>query len=203
VFIELIDRLRCPNLHAETWLVAAVSRTEQRRLLDATLACPVCDAEFAVRNGSVVFGNGVTSAPMSATDADVLRTAALLHVQERGLYVLDAGWGSLAPALLALVAAEYLLFDPPEGFVAEAGVGVLIGVGERLPLAASSLQGIALERASAARLGDAVRVLKPGGRLVAPASAPVPSGVAELARDEHHWVGERSGDVVSIGRARR
>ena len=202
MFVELIDRLRCPNDHEESWLVAAASRTENRRLIDATLGCPVCDAEFAVRDGIVIFGESAPSAPMPATDDEVMRAAALLHVQERGLYLLDAGWGALVPALLAMMSAQYLLVDPPAGSVADEGVGILNGVGDRWPLAAASLLGIALERATPVRLADAVRVLRPRGRLVAPSSVPVPVGVAELARDERHWVGEKISDVVTLGRAR-
>ena len=104
--VELIDRLRCPNEHEETWLVAAASRTAPRRLLDATLGCPICDAEFEVRDGAVLFGAARDTAPMPASEDEAMRAAALLHVQERGLYLLDAGWGSLAPALLALLPAD-------------------------------------------------------------------------------------------------
>lgn len=203
MFVELIDRLRCPNDHEDTWLVAAALRTEARRLVDATLGCPVCEAEFVVRDGVVVFGAPATSAPMPTAADDVMRAAALLHVQERGLYVLDAGWGSLAPALLPLISATYLLVDPPPGIVAEEGVGILVGIGDRWPLAAASLQGMALERASPPRVKDAVRVLKLRGRLVAPSSVPVPVGVSELARDARHWVGEKISDMVTLGRASR
>lgn len=201
MFVDLIDRLRCPNDHDETWLVAAAYRTENRRLVDATLGCPACKAEYAVRDGAVVFGERTPSESMPAGDDEVMRAAALLHVEERGLYVLDAGWGSLASALLALMSAEYLLVDPPPATVADEGVGVLVGVGDRWPLAAASLQGIALERATPARVADAVRVLKPRGRLVAPAAAPVPAGINELARDARHWVGEKVSDIVTLGRA--
>lgn len=203
MFVELIDRLRCPNEHEDTWLVAAASLTQNRRLIDATLGCPVCDAEFAVRDGAVVFGESAPGASMPAGEDEVMRAAALLHVEERGLYVLEAGWGSLAAALLALMSAEYLLVDPPTATVVDEGAGVLVGVGDRWPLAAASLQGIALERATPARVADAVRVLKPLGRLVAPVAAPVPAGVRELARDDRHWVGEKVPDVVTIGRAPR
>lgn len=202
MLVELIDRLRCPHVHSDSWLVATVSRTEHRRLVDATLGCPVCGAEFEVRNGVVSFGEAVCSAPMMATEDEVIRSAALLRVEERGLYVLDAGWGSLAPGLLALITAEYLLIDPPAGIVAEESVGILSGVGDRWPLAGASLHGIAIERATSARLADALRTLRTGGRLVAPASAQVPSGARELARDERHWVAEKVGDVVSLARAR-
>jgi hypothetical protein len=58
---------------------------------------------------------------------------------------------------------------------------------------------VALDSATAdvARLDAAVRALRPRGRLVAPADAPLPGGVAELARDAEHWVAERDAAVVS------
>ena len=36
----------------------------------------------------------------------------------------------------------------------------------------------------------AARALRPGARLIAPASTSLPGGVAELARDARHWVAE-------------
>lgn len=201
MFVELIDRLRCPNDHGETWLVAAASRTEHRRLVEATLACPVCDAEFVVHGGAVRFGAGVPGTPMAAGSDDLMRAAALLHLQERGLFLLEGGWGSLASGLLALMQADFLLVDPPADVAVDDGAGTLLGVADRWPLAASSLQGIALQHATPARLAGAVRVLASRGRLVAPADVPTPVGIAELARDEHHWVGEKFGDVVRLARA--
>lgn len=203
MLVELIDRLRCPHVHEDSWLVAAVARAEDRRLVDATLGCPVCNAEFEVRDGVVSFGDPVPSAPMPASEDEVMRAAALLHVEERGLYVLDAGWGSLAPGLLALMIAEYLLVDPPAGSAAADGVGILSGVGDRWPIASAALHGIAMERATSARLNDALRILRAGGRLIAPADADVPAGARELARDERHWVAEKVGEVIPLARARR
>ncbi|MBW7935561.1 MAG: hypothetical protein H3C62_18525, partial [Gemmatimonadaceae bacterium] len=93
---------------------------------------------------------------------------------------------------------------PPAG-ITEAGVGqgTLRGVGDRWPLAAASLHGLALSRITPARAADAVRVLRPSGRLVAPIDTPLPAGVRELARDDRHWVAEKVGDVIPLARARR
>jgi hypothetical protein len=40
-------------------------------------------------------------------------------------------------------------------------------------------------------LGPALSALRDGGRLVAPASTPVPDEANELARDARQWVGAR------------
>ncbi len=203
MFVELIDRLRCPVEHADTWLVAAASRVEHRHLVEATLGCPECGAEFEVRDGEVWFGDRVKRMPMPTSEDEAMRAAALLKLEERGLYLLDGGWGSLAGALQAILDVDLLLVDPASGDAGAAGQGILRGVGDRWPLAASSLHGIALDGASVARTADALRVLRALGRLVAPASAALPPGARELARDERHWVAEKVGDVVPLGRARR
>jgi threonine dehydrogenase-like Zn-dependent dehydrogenase len=67
--------------------------------------------------------------------------------------------------------------------------------GPRWPLAARQAAAVALDAAHAtpAQLAQAVRVLRPGGRLVAPAWAPLPEGVRELARDATEWVAEAAG----------
>ncbi|MDF1505354.1 hypothetical protein, partial [Roseisolibacter sp. H3M3-2] len=55
------------------------------------------------------------------------------------------------------------------------------------------------------RLAAALRAPRHRGRLVAPAAAPLPDGVTELARDDAHWVAERdavvASDVVPLRRA--
>lgn len=204
MLIELIDRLRCPNDHADTWLVAAVTRTTHRRVVDATLGCHECDAEFEIRDGDVWFGARVPSVPMIASEDEAMRAAALLRLEEHGLYLLDGGWGSLAAALLGVLDVSLFLADPPPApGDSAAGQCTLRGVGDRWPIAAAALHGIAIDRASGARVADALRILRTGGRLVAPANALVPAGARELARDERHWVAEKVGDVIPLGRARR
>lgn len=204
MFVELIDRLRCPNEHADSWLVAAATRTAHRTLVDATLGCPVCDAEYEVRDGAVVFGTPRTHQPMPVTEDEAMRAAALLRCEERGLYLLHGGWASLTASLQGLIDVDVVLADPPPSEHATPAQGTLRGVGDRWPLAAQSLHGIALDDSSSALATDAVRTLRAAGRLVAPVDTVVPPGVRELTRDERHWVAEKlASDVVPLGRARR
>jgi hypothetical protein len=215
--VDLIDRLRCTGEHADTWLVAAATRTEQRHLIEATLGCHECGAEFELRDGELWFGARTERASMSVSADETMRAAALLQLEERGLYLLEGGWGSLASALAQVRDVDIILVDPPAEVSTRAaaaaaasafgedvvGKCTLRGVGDRWPIAGAALHGIAIERATSARLNDALRALRAGGRLIAPADAAVPAGARELARDERHWVAEKVGDVVPLGRARR
>ena len=53
MFIELVDALRCPRTHEESWLVLAASRIEARHIQEGALGCPVCRAEYPIRDGIV------------------------------------------------------------------------------------------------------------------------------------------------------
>ncbi len=217
MYVDLIDRLRCTGEHADTWLVAAATRTAHRHLIEATLGCHECGAEFEIRDGELWIGARVERAPMPVSADEAMRAAALLRLEERGLYLLEGGWGSLAAALEQVLDVDIILVDPPAevsvraaAAAAASGGGddvvgkcTLRGVGDRWPIAGAALHGIAIERATSARLHDALRVLRTGGRLVAPADVAVPAAARELARDERHWVAEKVGDVVPLGRARR
>src|SRR6476469_8084211 len=102
MFIELVDALRCPNAHEETWLVAAALRMEARHIVEGTLGCPVCGAEYPIHDGVVDFrrsgaSTSTTSADMHATTDDAMRLAALLDLSTpNGFAVLLGAWGSLA-----------------------------------------------------------------------------------------------------------
>jgi hypothetical protein len=80
-------------------------------------------------------------------------------------------------------------------------------VSGRLPLAASSIRGAVIDGwiYSPSLLSDAVRALRRGGRLAAPAHVPVPAEIQELARDETEWVGEATSDRIApmVGLTRR
>jgi hypothetical protein len=194
MFVELLDKLRCPNAHEDSPLIAAASRTVDRRIMEGTLGCPVCHAEFIVHNGAVEIGGGApvpSLTPGAPSHERVIRLAALLGLDERGgLYVLDF--------TSSLFIASFAGLSPSAHFVAltgsdeSEGAGIVIrGRGPVLPLAKGCARGIALDMASPALLRSAVQVLAPGGRLVAPADAPIPDGITELARDDEQWVGER------------
>jgi uncharacterized protein YbaR (Trm112 family) len=194
MFIELVDALRCPTPHEESWLVASAERMEARHIVEGTLGCPVCKAEFPIRNGVVDFRRGTSTVLPAGSAPDqeqAMRLAAFLDLSDaQGFAVLLGEWGVHAPVLRTLVETPLVLVDPPEGVEGEPGVSVIRCDGE-LPLAAAASRGMAIDGGAAARVASAVRATRVKGRLVAPASLAVPAGVRELARDDSTWVGER------------
>ena len=194
MFIELVDALRCPVPHEESWLVASTARMVFRHIVDGTLGCPVCHAQYPVRQGVVDFRRAAP-APLPREvppdEAQATRLAAFLDLSDgTGFAVLTGAWGSHAALVRALVETPLLLVDPPDGIEGEPGISVVRCDGE-LPLAAGTARGVAIDVALSARVESAARVTRPGGRIVAPADATMPAGVTELARDEAVWVAER------------
>jgi uncharacterized protein YbaR (Trm112 family) len=197
VLIELVDDLRCPRAHDETWLVASAVRTEGRDILEGTLGCPICHAEYPIREGAVFFDDVEPNAgePAPARDSALaMRLAALLDLSDpRGFGVFCGIYGPLAGVLRAVVPPHLIALNPMPLVTMGEGISTLI-IREGIPLAGATCRGVALDaaHADAARVEAAVRVLQPRGRLVAPAATPLPPGVSEMARDDQCWVAERS-----------
>ena len=194
MFIELVDALRCPVPHEESWLVAAARRMEFRHIVDGTLGCPVCHAEYPVTRGVVDFRRG-SGLPLPAeappNEADATRLAALLDLTDRaGFAVLVGAWSVQAPLLRALVETPLVVVDPPGGTEGEPGISV-IRCDAELPLAEGAARGTAVDATSVARVASAVRATRAKGRLVLPAGVTLPAGVRELARDAGVVVAER------------
>ena len=200
MFIELVDDLRCPRPHDETWLVASTNRTDGRDIMDGTLGCPICRAEYPIRDGVVWFeaaGQRDAAAPDLSITADpelAMRLAAFLDLSDaQGFALLAGSWGRVADVLRGAVPTHFVLLNPRPPVPAGDGISVL-EIPASIPLAAATCRGVALDDAHAnpGHLDEAVRVLRPRGRLVAPAPTSMPGGVTELARDDLLWVAERS-----------
>lgn len=210
--IDLLEHLRCPRGHEESWLVAAFDRMAGRHVVEGRLGCPVCEASYPIVAGVARFDERRESDPhepssAAADEGEAFRAAALLGLADgRGVAMLSGSWCRHAAKIVAVVAdVHLLLLDPDVRPEAEDSgtISAIVAPG-RLPLAAGSLIGAALDEGEATpeRLADAVRALRDGGRLVAPAAAPRPEGVSELARDERQWVAERrtAPRLVTLGR---
>jgi len=199
MWIELVDQLRCVNAHEDSWLVASFDRMEGRSVVAGRLGCPVCGAEYPIVDGEARFG--AAPAPVAAEASgsrasdegeETMRLAALLGLDTaRGTVLLAGGWGALAAPLVQLVQVRALVVDPPAGVTAGEGTGIVRTDG-RLPVAAGAARGVALDERTASLAAGAVKALGVRGRLVAPASAALPDGVTELARDARHWVAEKT-----------
>jgi uncharacterized protein YbaR (Trm112 family) len=193
MLVELIDRLRCPNLHADCCLVAAVTRAADRQIVEGMLGCPLCGAEYPIREGSVFFGrDDVEPAPTAerSTEDGMIRLAAMLGVNERGgLHVVEGPWSIHAPGLAVRFPEAHLVAISA---LALEGAGARLRcTGDTIPLAGGCARGVALGRGTRALVDAAVRVLAARGRLVVPEATPMPEGIAVVARDDVWWVGER------------
>jgi uncharacterized protein YbaR (Trm112 family) len=209
MFVELLDKLRCPNAHEDSPLVANTASTVARYIMEGTLGCPVCSAEFRVHQGLLEM-EGDFPVPMllpeTLSDESELRRAAQLGLDERGgLYLVDGIGSNFVPSFAGR--------SPDSRFIAlsvmnrsKASAMSIRGRPDALPFAKGCLRGIAFDfETTPALLASAVQMLSPGGRLVAGADARVPDGIEILARDGEQWVGERAAVPVlsAIRRAPR
>ncbi len=190
--------------------MAMVHRADGPRLREADLACPACGDAFVVRDAVAWFhappheasalaaADAANLAPEAWTEEqDADRLAALLGVAEGPWPVVLVGArAAQGAALAARVSPPQWWINPVPAALGQAPhphwlAGVL-HTGARWPLAPRQAAAVALDTAHAAPvpLAQAVRLLRPGGRLVAPAWAPLPEGVRELARDATEWVAE-------------
>jgi len=201
MYLELVDSLRCVRPHEDSWLVARADEMEGRHIVRGELGCPICAARYQVRAGVVDFAAGTSRPRAVGAEQDLaLRAAALLGLAEPGGIVVLAGeWSACANELLALTdGVQLLALDYARGLESGGALSLAL-IGDVIPLAAQSARGIALdlEHSTGSQLAGAALALVPGGRLIGPASAPVPPMLQELARDERNWVAAKSASPVS------
>ena len=201
MFVELIESLRCPNDHEESPLIAQATKTENRRIHTGTLGCPVCHAEFPIRDGVAWFGE---IPPMTdfeiPSQESAMRVAAFLELTDaRGFALLCGRWG-VHSELIGLIAETPLV-------VVNHSVATPIqhtagGIrGRVIPFAAGSARALAISETSTKEIIESgVRALKAGGRVLAPGRIPVPDGVTEIVRDDKEWVGEKTATPESAPR---
>lgn len=206
MFIELVDSLRCPRPHADSWLVGAFDRMEGRAIIQGSLGCPVCNARYAIRDGVVYFddaarsgaGGGSHAADVPGDDRGIYLGALLGLADAQGIAVLEGGWARHGASLRALTTLPLIFLNPTVTVVQGEGVAV-VHCRHAFPVAGGGVRGIALAGGAADQdlLLGAVRSLAPLGRLVAPISISRPPQIRELARDSHFWVGENE-SVASV-----
>jgi uncharacterized protein YbaR (Trm112 family) len=189
VFLPLVDTLRCPRPHEETWLVASIDRADERDIIDGVLGCPSCLAEYPVRDGVVYFAENVPHAGYRQPREDeAIRLAAALDLTDaRMTAVLHGAWGAHAPILRGISPAQLLLVNPPVGITS--GDGISIVCANVAPIARGSANGVAFDAlADEGMIASLVASLQSGGRILGPSNVAVPADVTELARDDDIWV---------------
>ena len=198
MFVPLVDSLRCPNPHDETWLVASIERAEERDIKQGMLGCPNCYAEYPIVDGVVRFDDSVQRAPFVApNEQEAMRLAATLELTDPRMTALLVGeWGAHAPLVRAMSPAHLLLVNPPEGIVSGDGVSILLT--NAVSVAGASMDAVAVD----ARVPDAIvarlcATLRGGRRMIGPVARPVPGFLKELARDDEIWVAELEPGAVT------
>ena len=203
MFIELIDLLRCPVPHEDSWLVAAFTKMEGRFVRVGRLACPVCSNAYPVLDGTAHFapaGSSGAGTPTAASDAEVVRAGALLNLTRPGALLVVMGSAvALAARLAEMTESRVIVVNPGMPIDETERVGI-VTAGERLPLADGSVDGMMTDDSPIALIADAARLLKPGGRIVAGAAADLGPRFRELARDERNVVAESSGPLIGLTR---
>jgi uncharacterized protein YbaR (Trm112 family) len=212
--VDAIQYLICPAAHDPAALVASAWEQHDRRIVRGALGCPACGAEYAISQGVAAFRS--VTPPLSVdlpADAHpvggeppnedaAIRLAAQLDLTQPGRWVLLFGdYARFAPALSVTFDAQCFVVGVESGVERHlAALASVMRIGASLPLAQASLHGIAIDERHVALMGltQAQAVLRPHGRLVAPAVAPVAAGLTELARDDREWVAARTSDSVDV-----
>ncbi len=222
MFIELIDLLRCPVAHEDSWLVASFQKVSNRFVEEATLGCPVCSAQYPITDGIADFRGGAGANGPDAQPADVTsdlgqhvpsaydpaelatRAGAFLSVTEPGAtIVLGGSWAGAAEPLSDMADVKVLALNAPKG-VRESSTVALIAVAADVPVAPGSCLGVAIDASFNAEIvASAIRAVRPGGRIVGPAAIEPPAGLSVLARDAAYWIAETPQQVVTLRRASR
>lgn len=207
--VDLIELLRCPVTHEVAPLITVAHARRGDRLRNGTLGCPVCGAEYELREGIAYFGQPpVGEREANAPAPDVLRLAALLGLTQPGARVgLCGAYGAAGEGLELATESSCVLVNAsaPEGALLDQ---IEVDAQQALPIERGALAGLAVDTPNLALLSDAGRVVRRGGRIVAPISASVPAGCRELARDSTEWVAEvesvepaaMAGEMVSLRR---
>ena len=197
MFTELIDTLRCPNAHEDSWLVATSTRTQSRHIMDGKLGCPVCSATFEIKDGEVLFTTGSTLRTTRVLDEEAaFRLAAQLHLVEAPQPILLTGSWSRAVQPLRTIVPNVTMFvgDATSIITLDERVSTLRLPASAIALATGALRGVALDASHAGVefLAASARVLRTGGRLVAPASVALDGAIwRTLASDAEVTVAER------------
>jgi len=205
VHIDLTEMLRCPEPHDEAFLVMSTGEMRGRMVRSGLLGCPVCGREYPLMKGVARFsGSGERGAAPSAApsgaaprsplpDAETLQ--ALLDLSGPGGYVVLVGSAARhAVGLAGLMGGiHYVGIDAPPD-VEELSVLSLLACDTMIPLRRAMARAVVVgrDRAEAAWLAEAQRILLPGRRLVVERDdVTPPAGLTQVASGQGLLVAER------------
>jgi len=202
MFIELAEYLRCPADHEETYCVVSAEEMQDRRVVSGAVGCPVCHAQYPLRDGVVEFGVDPLLGPASrADDLTVERTTdpAVLHpllgLSSPGGFVVMLGSAvRCAEGLAALVDGVHIVgVNPPPDLCESARVS-LVRSTKSIPLRSAVARGVVLgtEYVGTTWLDEGVRVLLRGQRLVAMSDHAAARRLERLAASGGLWVGRKT-----------
>jgi hypothetical protein len=204
VHIELTEMLRCPEPHAEGFMVLSTGEMLGRMVRSGIAGCSVCHREYVIKDGVVDFGGGMGKADTGMVkpfplphcpvpDAPTLQ--ALLDLSGPGGYVVLLGSAARhAVGLAALMGGVHFVGvnAPPD--VEELPVLSLVRSAAAIPLRQTIARGVVVgaDLARAPWLAEARRVLLPGRRWVVESeSVELPEGITKLASGQGLSVGEK------------
>src|SRR5437016_11719539 len=204
--------LRCPEPHEENVLVMSTGEMRGRMVRSGILGCPVCHREYPIVTVLVHFSGGEgtplrdkntqslpgvpsppSSLPALAVDAQTLQ--ALLDLSGPGGYVVLVGSAARhAVGLAGLMGGIHFVGIDAPAEVEELPILSLLACETVIPLRRAMARAVVVgpERASPPWIGEAMRVLLRGRRLVIEdEDASAPAGLKQLAVGQGLWVGER------------
>jgi uncharacterized protein YbaR (Trm112 family) len=197
VFIELVEYLRCPATHDETYLVLVLEEIIGRDVRRGSVGCPVCRAEYPVVDGIAEFGgdewcDAATDPGDPLPDPEVVH--ALLGLASPGGYVVLVGSATrLARQLGELLGGVHFVgVNPPPDVEASPLLSPLRAT-RLIPLRTSSVRGVVVgaEHARSPWLEQGMRVLLNRQRLVVLREVDEVPGTERLAASQGLWVGEK------------
>jgi uncharacterized protein YbaR (Trm112 family) len=200
VLLELTEILRCPRDHEESFVVCVAHRTEGRQVTSGVVGCPVCLAEFPIRDGELDFsasepGEAEPVAPQGAVALTAEALATFLDLRGPGGYLaLVGGAARLAPALVALLpGVHHVVVNAPPDTARSPDCSYVSCTG-RIPVRAAQVRAVVLgaDCAGAPWPAEAARVLLRGLRVVIEDERASPDGISELARGAGVFVGEKA-----------
>lgn len=206
----MIDLLRCINAHEDSWLVASFKEVTNRMVIEGTLGCPICSAEYQIKNGVVDFTGGERSteggderaAATHRREELATRAGAYLDATQPGATIVLGGlWAYAAHELAEMADVRVIAMNAPTKVKESERVGLIL-IDRAIPLAANSAHGVALDAwFKRATVGDAMRITRPVGRVVGPTLHAPPEGSVVLAHDEQYWIAEKTPEMVPLRRS--